>query len=83
MTDRGPDPSGDPGHSQVDADIWRPLEMPDDVRRMGLTRNTVEGAWVEFAANLNPRKPSHRLAAWVALAIFMAPVVLTILDLLG
>ncbi len=83
MTDRRPDPSGDPGHSQVGADIWPPLEMPDDVRRMGLTRNTVEGAWVEFAANLNPRKPSHRLVAWVVLAIFVVPLLLSILDLLG
>ena len=56
--------------------------MPDDTRRIGLDRNTVEGAWVEFASLLDRRRTSHVVVAWLALAIFVVPVLLTLLGLL-
>ncbi|MFC6286705.1 hypothetical protein ACFP3Q_10865 [Nocardioides sp. GCM10027113] len=84
MDEREPEPwgpSGDPGHSPV-SDLWRPPTMPEDSRRMGLDRNTVEGAWLEFASVLDRRKPSHVVVAVLALAIFVIPVLLTLLDVL-
>lgn len=80
MADRRLDPSGDPGHDLPAP--WRPPAMPDDVRRIGLDRNTVEGAWVEFATLLDRRRTSHVVVAWLALAVFVVPVLLTLLDLL-
>ena len=58
--------------------------MPDDLRRMGLTRNTEEGAWIEFASMLDRSKPSHVAVAWlILLALFGIPLLLTVSDLLG
>jgi hypothetical protein len=76
------DPSGDPGHSPV-VDPCRPPSLPEDARRMGLNRNTVEGAWLELASVLDRRKPSHVVVALLALAIFVTPVLLTLLDVVG
>jgi hypothetical protein len=73
------EPSGDPGHSPVSG-AWQPPPLPDDARRMGLNRNTVEGAWLELASVLDRRKPSHVLVALLALAIFVVPVLLTLAD---
>jgi hypothetical protein len=73
------EPSGDPGHSPA-SDAWRPPVLPADARRMGLNRNTVEGAWLEFASVLDRRKPSHVLVALLGLAIFLVPVLLTLVD---
>lgn len=81
MADRRLEPSGDPGHG-LPAAPWRPPAMPEDLRRIGLDRNTIEGAWVEFASLLDRRRPSHVVVAWLALAIFVVPVLLTLLDLL-
>jgi hypothetical protein len=81
MTDRRLDPSGDPGHG-VPAVPWRPPVMPEDIRRIGLDRNTVEGAWVEFASLLDRRRTSHVVVAWLALAVFVVPVLLTLVGLL-
>jgi hypothetical protein len=84
MSDRRLDPSGDPGHGPVAHDIWQPPEMPDDLRRMGLTRNTEEGAWIEFASMLDRSKPSHVAVAWlILLALFGIPLLMTVSDLLG
>jgi hypothetical protein len=52
--------------------------IPLDLRRMGLDRNTEEGALVSMAGSLNPAKPTHRLVAWVLLAVFCVPLVVTI-----
>lgn len=60
---------------------WHPPGLPEEHVRMGLTRNTVEGAWLEFASNLDPRRPFHVAVAWVALAIFVVPVLLTLVSL--
>ena len=81
MADRRLEPSGDPGHDPP-ATPWRPPAMPEDVRRIGLDRNTVEGAWLEFASLLDRRRTSHVVVAWLALAIFVVPVLLTLLELL-
>ena len=84
MTDRRLEASGDPGHGPVGHDIWQPPELPDDLRRMGLTRNTEEGAWVEFAAMLDRSKPSHVLVAWLILLTLVGiPLLVTVSDVLG
>lgn len=80
MGDRRLEPSGDPGHDVPVA--WRPPAMPEDAQRMGLNRNTVEGAWLEFASLLDRRRPAHVMVAWLALAVFVVPVLLTLIDLL-
>lgn len=50
--------------------------IPTDARRMGLDRNTEEGALVALAASLNPGKLSHRIVAWVLLIAFAIPLLL-------
>ena len=77
MTDRRLEPSGDPGHDDVDP-VWQPPRMPVDQARLGLDRNTVEGAWIEFASALDRSRVSHRLVAWVLLVLLLVPVVLAI-----
>ena len=73
MSDRRLDPSGDPGHDDASAHVWQPP-------RMGLDRNTVEGAWIEFASALDRTKPSHRMVAWVLLVLILVPVVVMALQ---
>jgi hypothetical protein len=53
--------------------------IPDDARRMGLDRYTEEGALVAMAGSLKSSKPAHRLAAWVVLIAFVAPLLLAML----
>jgi len=53
--------------------------IPPEAQRIGLTRNTEEGALLEFAAALDNAKPGHRLAAWFLLIAFVAPAILTLL----
>ena len=77
MTDRRLEPSGDPGHEEADL-VWQPPRMPVDQARLGLDRNTVEGAWVEFAAALDRSRVSHRVVAWVLLVLLLIPVVAAI-----
>jgi hypothetical protein len=84
MTDRRLDASGDPGHGPADHTVWAPPELPDDLRRMGLTRNTEEGAWIEFASMLDRSRPSHVAVAWlILLMLFGIPLVMTVSDLLN
>jgi hypothetical protein len=54
--------------------------IPPDLRRMGLDRNTEEGALVSMAGSLNPAKRSHRLVAWILLAAFCVPLLITIVN---
>ena len=51
---------------------------PADAQRMGLDRNTEEGALVAMAAALDGAKPFHRLVAWALLAAFSLPLLVTI-----
>lgn len=53
--------------------------LPSDAQRMGLDRNTEEGAMIGMAGSLNARKPSHRLVAWVLIASLALPVLYTVL----
>ncbi len=57
-------------------DLLARRPMPDDARRMGLDRNTQEGAMIALAASLNPAKAWHRVIAWVMLVVFVLPVLL-------
>lgn len=83
MSDRRLDASGDPGHGPVGHEIWKPPEIPDDLRRIGLTRNTEEGAWLEFVSMLDRSKPSHVAMAWlILLTLFGIPLLVTITQLL-
>ena len=52
--------------------------IPADAQRMGLDRNTEEGALVAMAGSLNPARPMHRLVAWVLLAAFSLPLLITV-----
>jgi hypothetical protein len=74
--------AGDPGHSDDGPRPWAPAAMPDDARSLGLDRNTVEGAWLHFAASLDGRRPAHKLVAWALLLFFGAGVLLQLRDLL-
>ena len=50
-----------------------------DARRLGLDRNTEEGALLAFTGSLRPDKPLHRAGAWILLAAFGLPAGLTLL----
>ena len=52
-----------------------------DAQRLGLDRNTEEGALVAFSGALRGDKPVHRLVAWVLLAAFGIPVAIALLHL--
>jgi hypothetical protein len=52
-----------------------------DARRLGLDRNTEEGALIAFSGSLRPDRPSHRAVAWVLLAAFGLPALFAILRL--
>ena len=52
-----------------------------DARRIGLDRNTEEGALVAFSSALRPTNPLHRLVAWVLLAAFGLPALFALLHL--
>lgn len=56
-------------------------QLPDDARAMGLTRLVPDGALLDFAGSLDPRKPRHLITAWIMLAVFGLPVVLAVLRL--
>lgn len=83
MDDQRWEPSGDPGHSDSRPVSWEPPALPPDHARMGLTRNTEEGALIELAANLDGARASHRAVAWLLLVVFALPVLLTAAHLLG
>jgi hypothetical protein len=54
-----------------------------DARRLGLDRNTEEGALLAFSSALRPDKPAHRVVAWLLLAAFGLPVAFALLHLAG
>ncbi len=55
--------------------------LPSDARRMGLNSSVPDGALLELAGALNGTKRSHRMVAWVLLAVFAAPIVLSLISL--
>ena len=52
-----------------------------DAQRLGLDRNTEEGALIAFSGALRADKPVHRVVAWVLLAAFGIPVAVALLHL--
>jgi hypothetical protein len=53
----------------------------EEARRLGLDRNTEEGALLAFSGALRPGNPVHRLVAWVLLAAFGLPALFLLLHL--
>jgi hypothetical protein len=64
-------------------DFLGPDGLPREARRMGLDRNTQEGALLALAGSLDPAKLSHRIVAWVLLAAFTVPLLLDVAVLVG
>ncbi|HEX2894241.1 MAG TPA: hypothetical protein VHO29_09600 [Marmoricola sp.] len=62
--------------------VPHPYGSPD-ARRIGLDRNTEEGALIAFSGALRPDKVTHRAVAWVLLVAFGIPVVVALLHLLA
>ncbi len=62
---------------------WAVQGIPADAQRMGLDRNTVEGSLVAMAGSLSSARRSHKVVAWILLAVFAGPGVLTVLEWLG
>jgi hypothetical protein len=54
-----------------------------DARRIGLDRNTEEGALLSFSGALRPNNPMHRAVAWVLLAAFGLPALFALLHFAG
>jgi len=54
-----------------------------DARRLGLDRNTEEGALLAFSSALRPDKPAHRVVAWLLLAAFGLPAAFALLHFAG
>jgi hypothetical protein len=52
-----------------------------DARRLGLDRNTEEGALIAFSGALRPGNPVHRAVAWILLTAFGLPVLLALLHI--
>lgn len=75
-------PSGDPGHSDDPLGVGVPRHYgTPDAARIGLDRNTPEGAEIAFFSQLNGRKASHKAVAWLALFVmFGVPVLLRLMD---
>jgi len=73
--DRGPWDE-DPVELITPEDFLGPNGIPFDARRMGFDRNTEEGAMIALAGSLDPRKPTHRVVAWVLLLAFAVPLLL-------
>ena len=61
-------------------DLLAPDPIPADARRLGLDRNTEEGALIALAGSLDPGKLSHRVIAWLLIIILVAPVLLGVLQ---
>ena len=71
------------GHEvDVHARAWGPHEPfgTEEAARIGLDRNTVEGAQVAFFSHLDGRKLSHRLTAVVALTVITGWPTLPLLE---
>jgi hypothetical protein len=75
----------DPDDDDPDAPpIWfAGQHLPPDARRIGLSTHVYEGAILDFAGRLDSTKPGHRLTAWVLLAVFGLPVLLSVLRLVA
>lgn len=90
---RPPPDAGDPSdpddlsplddHDDDTPPSWFPGQhLPADARRMGLNHTVPDGALLDFAGSLDPRKRMHRVTAWVMLVVFGLPVLIHVLRLL-
>lgn len=61
---------------------WSQAGIPHDAQLMGFDRNTEEGALIAMAGSLSSARPSHKLVAWVLVAAFALPLLLTVWSLL-
>jgi len=52
--------------------------IPRDAQLMGFDRNTEEGALIAMMGSLSSARPSHKVVAWVLLAAFSLPLLLTV-----
>ena len=68
--DLGEDDGIDPAHLRYHVDH---RSIPQDAQRLGLDRNTQEGAMLSFAASLDPRRRAHKVVAWVMLLALVVP----------
>ena len=75
-------PPGDPGHSADPLAAGAPRHYgTPDAARIGLDRNTPEGAEIAFFSQLDASKPWHKAVAWLALFVmFGVPVLLRVMD---
>lgn len=64
-------------------DFLPPNPFPADARRLGVDQYSGgDAAWIALAANLDARKPAHRVIAVLLLAFFLFPVLTTVAYLL-
>lgn len=76
--------SGDPGLSGPARTVVGVPPLPradgltDADHRMGLTRDTPEGAGIDFVGRLDGGNPRHRRIAMVLLLLWALPMVLTL-----
>ena len=70
------DPDEDAVELITAEDFLGPSGIPGDARRLGLDRNTQEGALIAFAGSLDPTRTLHRVVAWVLLLAFAVPMAL-------
>ena len=73
----------EPEDDELRAHLVRDQHIPSDARRMGLSSSVPDGALLELAGSLDSSKLSHRVIAWVLLAAFVIPVLLTLLTIIG
>ena len=70
----------------AEARAWGPHEPfgTEDAARIGLDRNTLEGAQLAFFSHLDGRKPAHKLTAIVCLLVLVGwPLFLTLSRIFG
>jgi hypothetical protein len=82
------DPDGWPDEEQPELiqpeDFLPPDPFPLDARRLGFDRYTGDGgALIGLAAALDGTRASHRVIAWVLLAVVVGPFVMTLWTQLG
>jgi hypothetical protein len=53
--------------------------LPEDAVRLGLDRNTQEGAMIGMAGSLSAAKQSHRIVAWLILLSLTVPLLMTLM----
>jgi len=74
----------DYGHDDDTAPLWfAGQHLPPDARRMGLTHHVPDGALLDFAGRLDGTKRTHKVTAWVMLAVFGLPVLAYVWRLLA